>query len=271
MFGQRFRALVTSMATCHFNFFKISIFHIIGVVPLSEGKNYMQNNDLNFFGSKTPRIFKGSSAAKGRFNYFVKNEKSQYLCGGVLVADNIVLTAAHCEGLFNHVGVGKHSLFDIPHRDYEPVESSLEIPHPDYAGKPTLDNDFMIVVLKERVMTPPACIARSSTILNAGDNMTVIGFGEIEGNTGSIDLQQANVHYITNKLCFENYMKSYLISRNMMCTSSNEGKDACKGDSGGDQTGNNAAEDLVVGLVSWGVGCGEHPGVYARISAQFDW
>lgn len=58
-----------------------------------------------------------------------------------------------------------------------------------------------------------------------------------------------------------------------MCASSDEGKDACKGDSGGPliKLGKTAAEDTVVGVVSWGVGCGRYPGVYARISAQREW
>merc|ERR1712232_1363556 len=58
-----------------------------------------------------------------------------------------------------------------------------------------------------------------------------------------------------------------------MCADSHQGKDACKGDSGGPliKLGNSAVDDIVLGVVSWGVGCGINPGVYARISAQREW
>ena len=52
----------------------------------------------------------------------------------------------------------------------------------------------------------------------------------------------------------------------MMCAM-DPGQDACQGDSGGplyDQE-----NDVVVGIVSWGVGCaGDFPGVYAQISTR---
>jgi len=66
------------------------------------------------------------------------------------------------------------------------------------------------------------------------------------------------------------------ITGNMLCARADD-TDACQGDSGGplikkgsDPSG---ADDVLVGIVSWGLGCADDvfPGVYSRISAQYDW
>ena len=63
---------------------------------------------------------------------------------------------------------------------------------------------------------------------------------------------------------------------NMMCAiGTNDGTDACKGDSGGPMilSGGTYDEDVQLGIISWGLGCAQEPfpGVYSRISWEYDW
>ncbi|EJK47364.1 hypothetical protein THAOC_33916 [Thalassiosira oceanica] len=65
------------------------------------------------------------------------------------------------------------------------------------------------------------------------------------------------------------------VTSQMLCAKE-DGKSSCYGDSGGPLLikGADSSQDLQIGVVSWGVGCGEDavvPGVYARVSSAYDW
>ncbi|GFG35530.1 hypothetical protein Cfor_12796 [Coptotermes formosanus] len=81
-------------------------------------------------------------------------------------------------------------------------------------------------------------------------------------------LRRTNVTILSRGLCHELYPE--LTSR-MLCAGRypKGGKDACQGDSGGPLV----SQRVLVGVVSWGVGCGlgNFPGVYTRVSVLHDW
>ena len=137
---------------------------------------------------------------------------------------------------------------------------------------------------------------------NGGAPVTVMGHGYTSMNSGTItdQLMEVDVYAITNDQC-KNSSGSIsssgstiedgdnsgndddpwslyhdMITDSMICATGVE-KDSCQGDSGGpliikgdDPTG---ADDVEVGVVSWGYGCAVegYPGVYARVSDAYDW
>ena len=63
------------------------------------------------------------------------------------------------------------------------------------------------------------------------------------------------------------------ITDSMICAGYEQGEyDACQDDSGGPLVcSSNDYYALIIGVVSWGDGCGRGPGVYARVSHVYDW
>lgn len=64
------------------------------------------------------------------------------------------------------------------------------------------------------------------------------------------------------------------ISKNMLCAGEEiGGKDSCQGDSGGPLTASTRTKPLLVGVVSWGDGCGlpRRVGIYTRVANFAGW
>jgi len=142
-----------------------------------------------------------------------------------------------------------------------------------------------------------------------GEDLVVVGWGDTDPDSGEEStnlasvLQAATVSYVPNDVCeeskgyssilssatkFEDYFEyDGTISDDMMCArgrwDSLQGAqagsigDACQGDSGGGliRLGDdlNGGEDVQMGIVSWGLQCGDEdfPGVYARVGEHYDW
>jgi len=214
-------------------------------------------------------------------------------CGGSLIDDRTVLTAAHCTASVSAdrlgVWVGLHDWrVQGELQEHIGVEEKLE--HDEYEFP---DNDFALLKLNKRVEwrneAQPLCLPETKSDLYEGDMATVTGWGRLwknETSTGPAtdELREVDVKIISNNQCYEQYSKlGYRITDNMLCATEengNGGKDSCSGDSGGplflerkgvEVKGNKQYEQ--VGVVSWGTKCAlkEAPGVYARVTAQLDW
>jgi trypsin len=84
-------------------------------------------------------------AVEDRHSYAVSLQGPQgHFCGGFLIARDVILTAAHCQGMAIKVMLGRHNLEE----NYDGGEFKVrwERPFPEY-DKALTDNDFMLVFL----------------------------------------------------------------------------------------------------------------------------
>jgi secreted trypsin-like serine protease len=209
---------------------------------------------------------------------------SRHFCGGVIINQNWILTAAHCtegESAGNiYVVVGDHSRSSTSEPNRGVFRASRIIENEWYDWLADFDADIALIQLTSAISfnedVQPACPPRDSQYV--GETSTVSGWGTTRYGSSSLPdiLKQVNLPIPTNADC-ERSLSSYYpsdITPGMVCAGRipERQKDACQGDSGGPLVVRNGERFEIVGLVSWGYGCASgYPGVYARVSYYADW
>ncbi|KAM7059380.1 kallikrein-7-like [Molossus nigricans] len=216
------------------------------------------------------RIIDGVPCLRGSHPWQVALLKGDELhCGGVLVDEQWVLTAAHCKMSDYNAYMGSDKLNSNKGQKISATESFV---HPGYSTQ-THVNDLMLVKLSR-----PAKL--SSTVKKAhlpfrcalpGTSCTVSGWGTITSPdvTFPSQLMCTTVRLISSQDCKKVYKD--LLGASMLCAGIKDSKtNACNGDSGGPLI----CEGYLQGLVSWGTfPCGQanDPGVYTKVCNFTDW
>lgn len=209
-----------------------SIIAFLGLL-LGSQKTFAQQQQL-----ERHLIQDGNNANRKEYPYFAQGAG----CGASLVWKDILLTAAHCEGLFHNVLVGARRSNKLDrHSQFRSGEQ--EILHPDYDGG--IFKDYMIVVLDKEVtnhhLETVGLAGEDLPPLQAGDDLTAIGFGDtkqhIDGVQWSDILQEVELGYVNNHECANIYWQEPAFDeRYMFCARSADQYskgDTCRGDSGG--------------------------------------
>lgn len=242
-------------------------------------------------GKKGPghtRIVGGVAAKPGEwpwivtFDYLYNTANPGHHCGGTLITDEWILSAAHCfysdmDKSRYWFSLGEHDLKTVSgHEQKIPIAEILL--HPNYDDS-TTDNDLALIrltrkaVLNNRVKT--VCLPDHNVTFATGTDCYVAGWGLLaEFGKGPQILQQAKVPLIDRQQC-KNAHKTHLVSLAMLCAGYSQGGiDSCQGDSGGPLMCKTAEDTWFLwGVVSWGVGCGRANkyGVYAKTQALRQW
>ncbi|XP_010893534.1 coagulation factor IXb [Esox lucius] len=237
--------------------------------------------------SNDQRIVGGDEVTPGEIPWQVSlmnNITGLSFCGGSLLSELWVITAAHClnEG---HIGslfirLGEHNLGvnEGTEQDHAVVEHHM---HPRYdATKSLYNHDIALLKLQKPALFSdyiiPICLGPkdfTDSLLKDASNSLVSGWGKTRYlGMESSTLQKVEVPYVDRTECMGSSVER--VSHFMFCAGYRNGEmDSCQGDSGGPHATRFRDTWFLTGIVSWGDECAKEGkyGVYTLVSRYYRW
>uniref|UniRef100_A0A8C4SX50 Duodenase-1-like n=1 Tax=Erpetoichthys calabaricus TaxID=27687 RepID=A0A8C4SX50_ERPCA len=206
-------------------------------------------------GSLKSEIIRGHSVkphSRPYMAFVISKTNTSTSCGGFLVREDFVMTAAHCQGKEMFVVLGAHNIRADEHSQ---ICFSISF---------SINQLEQNVTLNENIKPIP--LPKIITDLPEGTNCLASGWGIIseEGTQIPDTLQEANIQVVERSCCRKQWGK--IINKKMLCTE----EVGCVGDSGGPLV----CDGMAYGITSFGIEpCGFYgfPSVYTRISEYLSW
>ncbi|XP_067903050.1 ovochymase-2 isoform X3 [Heterodontus francisci] len=262
-----------------------------GIRPAQGGVPYL----LNLWN----RIVGGKESEPGAHPWQVslKRRKNHY-CGGTIISEKWVLTAAHCIRDRNILSVLKVTAgeYNLKNLDKEEQTQTVKriIIHPKFKAAYPVEYDIALLEINgiftfgENIY--PACLPNEDDTFDTGTICTTAGWGRLsEGGRLPNTLQEVQLPILDFEACLK-VMQSVIKrfkGETLMCAGFPDGrKDACQGDSGGPlMCRGDGGAWTVAGVTSWGIGCGRSwkdnkrkspnkrgtPGIFAKVKALKSW
>jgi secreted trypsin-like serine protease len=226
------------------------------------------------------------------------NQDIDFKCGGSLISERYILTAAHCSAVARlQPIIARLGSLNIKNPEVDPdnygdvLDVNIEsvILHPNYVSFKNYD-DIALVHLTEVVKfngnLHPACLNSDISDILPSTELIITGWGKVNTNddTRSPFLLKTNLTVVNLSECNSSLSKFFGrklptgLNLGHFCAYDPNGlSDACQGDSGGpiqiiDNITDDRAMPIIVGITSFGIACGTKlPSIYARVAFYLDW
>ncbi|XP_069875561.1 chymotrypsinogen B-like [Dipodomys merriami] len=224
------------------------------------------------------RVVNGEDAVPGSWPWQVsiQYEDSFHFCGGALISEEWVLTAAHCGVMPGDKVVAGAFNLDSDEKDVQVLDVAEVFSKPGKVYSKPVPNDIALLKLATPACftdtVSAVCLACDEADFPPGTPCVITGWGQTQydDHQRAPTLRQAVLPLVSTPDCRKYWGDN--VTDDMICAGGN-GTSPCIGDSGGALVCEKGGVWSQVGIVSWGSDfcCTDTPAVFTRITAVLDW